>query len=290
MLTEEQLRQGETLRRTLRLRFVLASCFGALFFAGALLLHRFGIICALLLIAGTGFLVMVHSRLLKTCSAYYRPLLEQSLSARFEHFLAGDAGEFLQYNMESSGLVAMGGDDYRCYEPFSGRWHGMPFSWGAIHYEDGYPTIKGRMTFTRFCGTWLIFRRPVTFVHPIIVLAKRKKLRWSEGQGGKMHRIHLPEGEFDKNFLVYSTNDKAATYMLDAALQKRLLTLAKKADGRLLAAFEGHTLHVAVSGSPKSFEVPLFGDIRGYVDRYQDERVDWPRAVVDTLWPTARRA
>lgn len=284
MISFQDKQEGDRLRARLRWRF-----FGVLFFSLlaqtlVVLFCPIDFLWAVVALLLSFWLLYTYGRMLKVCAAFYRPRMERALSTSFEKFTVGDSGAFAQYNIDNAGLAQTGGDAYRCVEPFSGRWRDVPFSWGAIRFDNDYPSPRGQVTFTRHCGTWLIFPRPVTFSHPILIMTRKRAVTHPDATGD-LQRVEMPRGEFSKQFIVYSSSAHAAHYMLDETLQKRFLALRAASSGPMLMGFQGRTLHLAVYQSPKSLNIPLFGSIDPYLSAYHNERVHWPQQVVETLWP-----
>ena len=158
------------------------------------------------------------------------------------------------------------------------------FEFSELHVEyesrstnsDGKDTSRWK---TIFKGLYFVADFHKHFQSDVVVLPDR--LERTLGFIGKALQsmnptrddlIRLEDPEFEREFVVYGTDQIEARYILTPGMMQRMLELKRKVDGPTHFAFTGSEVHVAVSISKNHFEPKLFtsclefDDLCAYVD------------------------
>ena len=109
--------------------------------------------------------------------------------------------------------------------------------------DNVYFTFRGM-----FC--WLNFKKKLNGHTIILTNNQRSKLnRISSFKFTNEHRIHLEDQRFTDQFLVYSTDQVEARYVLSVALMERIVALKEKFNQPILLSFQNHQMYLAVENS-----------------------------------------
>jgi len=73
--------------------------------------------------------------------------------------------------------------------------------------------------------------------------------------------VKLEDPEFEKEFVVYSTDQVEARYILTTSLMQRILNYKKMTGERIDLAFVGNKIYVAIWKSSDPFEPSVFGTL-----------------------------
>ncbi len=87
-----------------------------------------------------------------------------------------------------------------------------------------------------------------------------RTLQSLSGRGGSWKRelISLEDPEFERAFVVYSSDQIQARYILSTSLMRRLLEFRGRTGGELYVAFVHSQVYVAIAGRRDLFEPPVF--------------------------------
>ena len=75
-------------------------------------------------------------------------------------------------------------------------------------------------------------------------------------QDGELVKLENPE--FEEHFVVYSTDQQEARYILSSQIMERILWFKQKTDQRIYMSFRKKHVYVGISGGNDRFEPSLF--------------------------------
>ncbi|MDT8339758.1 MAG: DUF3137 domain-containing protein, partial [Sulfurimonas sp.] len=76
--------------------------------------------------------------------------------------------------------------------------------------------------------------------------------------------VKMDDPEFEKEFVVYSTNQVEARYILSNSLMKKLLAFKEKSDHKIHISFVGTHIYMAISYNKDLFEPSIFHSLLDY--------------------------
>ena len=79
---------------------------------------------------------------------------------------------------------------------------------------------------------------------------------------GREALVELEDPEFEREFVVYSTDQIESRYLLSTAMMRRILELKQRSGCMLLLAFSDNSVHLALHGRADMFEPRLSSSIR----------------------------
>ncbi len=116
--------------------------------------------------------------------------------------------------------------------------------------DNVYFTFRGM-----FC--WLSFKKKLN--GHTIILTNNQKTKLDRASSFKFtneQKIHLEDPRFTDQFLVYSTDQVEAHYVLSVALMERIVTLKEKFSQPILLSFQNQQMYLAVENSNGLFSFP----------------------------------
>jgi hypothetical protein len=172
----------------------------------------------------------------------------------------------------ASGIYRRGIDRYRCEDMFVGAVGATAFSFSEVHAEYKTTTTdsKGRTRttwHTIFKGIFFVadFNKHFqgqTFVLPDTAESAMGGFgRWFQELGGKLdgrpgELVSLESPEFERLFVVHSTDQVEARYILSPSLMERLVALRNEVGAGLAVSFVNSCIYIAIPSSKNHFEPP----------------------------------
>lgn len=172
----------------------------------------------------------------------------------------------------ASGIYRRGIDRYSCEDLFVGTVGATAFRFSEVHAEYKTTTTdsKGRTRttwHTIFKGIFFVadFNKHFhgqTFVLPDTAESTLGGIgRWFQELGGKIdgrpgELVSLESPEFERLFVVHSTDQVEARYILSPSLMERLVQLRNETSAGLAVSFVNSCIYIAIPSTKNRFEPP----------------------------------
>jgi len=292
MKTEEQLRQFyrsdlrsalagiESLRAAARRQTWITALCGIGGAIAIVLAFRVHIACALLAVAGLGSCIYFGIR---AHGAYtrFRDTFKQSIIAPVVAFL--DPGfsyapdrSITQSRYMASEIFKTGVDRYRGDDYVFGKLGDTEFMFSELHTEYKTQSTDGKghtrtQWHTIFKGLFFCADFNKHFKGKTIVLPDTAERLFgflgAKLQSWNLSRddlVQLEDVEFEKEFVVYGSDQVEARYILSPSLMLRILEFKKKAGRKIHLSFVDSWVNLAISFKRDLFEANLFGKPLSY--------------------------
>ncbi|QOY55514.1 DUF3137 domain-containing protein [Candidatus Sulfurimonas marisnigri] len=162
----------------------------------------------------------------------------------------------------------MSGNDY-----VKGNVEDINIQFSDIHAEKRNRNSKGKDSWsTIFKGLFIVAEFNKHFAGETVVLPDSAQSTFGDLignwlQSNNMARdelVKMDNPEFEKEFVVYSTNQIEARYILSHSLMKKLLVFKHKSKHPLHVSFIGSNIHMAVEYNKDLFEPAIFSSLLDY--------------------------
>lgn len=177
-----------------------------------------------------------------------------------------------QHKFSASTLFAhpdrISGNDH-----ISGHIDGVAIEFSDIHAEKKHKNSKNKETWsTLFQGLYIITEFPKDFHGKTLVLPDLAEKVFGNFLGGlfqsnnlsKEQLIKMDNVAFEKEFVVYATDQIEARYILSHTLMQKMLILRQKAKHNVHFAFVRNHLYIAIAYNKDLFEPTLFKSLLNY--------------------------
>ncbi|MDA7817366.1 DUF3137 domain-containing protein [Sulfurimonas sp.] len=160
------------------------------------------------------------------------------------------------------------GNDY-----VKGNIDGINIQFSDIHAEKRTKSSKGRSSWhTLFQGLFIVAEFHKNFEGQTVVLPDSAQNtfgnligNWLQSKNmARDELVKMDDPEFEKEFVVYSTNQVEARYILSHSLMKKLLIFKKKSNHPLHVSFIGDHIHMALEYDKDLFEPSVFKSLLDY--------------------------
>lgn len=161
-------------------------------------------------------------------------------------------------------------DRYQCEDLVEGRLGQTEIAFSEVHAEYKTTSRNGKTTQTHwhtiFKGLFFIGDFHKDFHGRMVVLPDTAE-KFLGGLGQTLQAmnpsrqllIKLEDPEFEREFVVYGTDQIEARYLLSPSMMERITAFRRKQGGDVFLAFVGSRVVVAVSTKENLFEPRLFG-------------------------------
>ncbi|MCF6339294.1 MAG: DUF3137 domain-containing protein [Sulfurimonas sp.] len=162
----------------------------------------------------------------------------------------------------------LGGNDY-----VQGNIDDTNIEFSDIHAQRRHRNSKGRDSWsTIFKGLFIITEFNKNFTAQTVVLPDSAQSsfgniigNWLQSKNmARDELVKMDDSEFEKEFVVYSTDQIEARYILSHSLMKRLLTFKQKSSHPLHVSFIGSHIHLAIESNKDMFEPSIFSSLLDY--------------------------
>ena len=201
-----------------------------------------------------------------------------------------------EHTFKSSKLFTEGIDRYRGEDLVQGRIEKTDIVFSEVHAEYKTTTTdsKGRTQtqwHTIFKGLFFIADFNKHFQGQTLVLPDSAEKMF--GGFGKMLQswnigrpdlIKLEDPEFEREFVVYGSDQIEARYILSTSLMRRILDFKQKTGTKIYLSFTGSKVYVAVPMAKNMFEPKYFARVNDFapiLDYYRD--LEFSVGIVDDL-------
>ena len=162
----------------------------------------------------------------------------------------------------------MSGNDY-----VKGTIDNINIQFSDIHAEKRTKNSKGHTSWsTIFKGLFIVAEFNKKFEGQTVVLPDSAQStfgnligNWLQSKNmSRDELVKMDDPEFEKEFVVYSTDQVEARYILSHSLMKKLLTFKKKSKHPLHVSFIGDHIHLAIEYDKDLFEPAIFKSLLDY--------------------------
>lgn len=141
-----------------------------------------------------------------------------------------------------------------------------------IHAEKKHKNKDKESWSTIFQGLFIVAEFNKNFKSQTVVLPDSAQSNFGNLIGGWLQSknlnrdelVKMDSPEFEKEFVVYSTDQIEARYILSHTLMKRLLTFKKRSKHPVYISFIGESIHMAIEYNKDLFEPSVFRSLLDY--------------------------
>lgn len=175
---------------------------------------------------------------------------------------------FISSEIFTSHPDRISGNDY-----VSGKIDGINIEFSDLHAEKKHKDSKGRESWnTIFQGLFIVSEFNKHFKGKTVILPDSAQNTFGDVIGGwlqsnnfsRSELVKMDNSTFEKEFVVYSTNQIEARYILSHALMEKLLTFKQKSRHPLYVSFVGGSIYMAISYNKDLFEPSVFRSLLDY--------------------------
>jgi hypothetical protein len=154
-----------------------------------------------------------------------------------------------------------------------GKIDGIPIQLSDFHAEKKHKDTKGRTTWsTMFQGLFIISEFNKNFKGQTVVLPDSAQKTFGDFIGnwlqannfGRNDLVKMDDPAFEKEFVVYSSDQIEARYILTHTLMQRLLNYKKRSKHPLYVSFIGGNIYMAIEYNKDLFEPSVFHSLLKY--------------------------
>lgn len=175
---------------------------------------------------------------------------------------------FINSKIFTSKPDRISGNDY-----VSGKIDGINIEFSDIHAEKRYKDSKGKEHWsTMFQGLFIVSEFNKHFHGKTVVLPDSAQSTFGDLIGSWLQSnnlsrdelVKMDDTEFEKEFVVYSSDQIEARYILSHSLMKKLLDFKQKSAHPIYVSFVGGSIHIAISYNKDLFEPSVFNSLLDY--------------------------
>ena len=169
---------------------------------------------------------------------------------------------------KAGGMFQQRIDRYKCEDMIEGRIGRTEIAFSEVHAEHKTRSGKHTHWYTIFKGLFFIGDFNKDFHGRTVVLPDTaEKLfglfgqtlqSWSSSYG---QLVKLEDVEFEKEFVVYGTDQIEARYILSPALMERILMFRRRAGKKIYISFLGSKVFAAIPVQENMFEPKVFSSV-----------------------------
>lgn len=154
-----------------------------------------------------------------------------------------------------------------------GKIHNINIQFSDIHAEKKHKDSKGRTSWsTIFKGLFIVSEFNKNFNGQTVILPDTAQStfgnligNWLQSKNmARDELVKMDDTEFENEFVVYSTNQVEARYILSHNLMKKLLIFKNKSKHPLHISFIGSNIHMAIEYNKDLFEPTVFSSLLDY--------------------------
>ena len=173
----------------------------------------------------------------------------------------------------SSRLFTQDIDRYSGNDLVKGKIDGINIQFSDIHAEKEHRDSKGnRHWSTIFQGLFIVSEFNKRFHGKTVILPDTAQSffgdligNWLQSNNfSRNELVKMDNVEFEKKFVVYSTDQIEARYILTHTLMEKLLLFLKKSQHPLSISFAGTSIHMAIEYNKDLFEPSIFRSLLEY--------------------------
>jgi hypothetical protein len=175
---------------------------------------------------------------------------------------------FTRSKLFTSQVDRVGGNDY-----VSGKIDNIEIRFSDFHAEKKHKDSKGRTTWsTIFQGLFIVSEFNKNFHGNTVVLPDTAQNTFGDLIGGWLQSnntmredlVKMDNVEFEKEFVVYATDQIEARYILSHSLMKKLLDFKKRSKQNIYVSFTNKNINLAIAYNKDLFEPSIFHSLLKY--------------------------
>ncbi len=224
--------------------------------------------------AYVGLGAIIYKMLIKDYTAEFKdkviePLInELDSNLRYSSTSHVSSNLFRNSKLFTSKIDRMSGNDF-----VKGKIQEVQIQFSDIHAEKRHKDSKGRESWsTIFQGLFIVAEFNKHFKAQTIVLPDSAQNSfgniigtWLQSHNSNRDElVKMDSPEFEKEFVVYSSNQIEARYILTHTLMKRLLVFKKRSKHPIYISFIGESIHMAIEYNKDLFEPSVFRSLLNY--------------------------
>jgi len=164
-------------------------------------------------------------------------------------------------------------DRYNGNDYVSGSIDGVQISFSDLHVEKEEKDSKGRSNYrTIFQGLFIVTSFNKYFSNSTIILPDSAQSlfgsligSWLQSNNfSRSQLVKMDDPEFEKEFVVYGTDQIEARYILSHSMMQRILELKKKTAKPIYLSFKDEQMNLAVAYDKDLFEPSVFSSLLEY--------------------------
>ena len=175
---------------------------------------------------------------------------------------------FRDSKLFTSNIDRFSGNDF-----VDGHIDDVDIKFSDIHAEERHKNSKGKDNWqTVFQGLFIVAEFHKHFKGSTVILPDTAQSTFGNLIGGwlqskNMSReelVKMDNPEFEKEFVVYSSDQVEARYILSHTLMNKLLTFKKRSKHPIYVSFIGESIHMAIEYNKDLFEPSVFHSLLDY--------------------------
>lgn len=175
---------------------------------------------------------------------------------------------FERSEIYTSSVDRINGNDY-----VHGHIDGIKIKFSDLHTEKRHRNSKGKDNWsTIFQGLFIVAEFNKNFHGKTVILPDSAQSSFGDVIGGwlqskNMSRpelVKMDDPKFEKEFVVYGTDQVEARYILSHSLMEKLLQFKKKTEHRVAISFVRNHIHLAIEYNKDLFEPSIFHSLLKY--------------------------
>jgi hypothetical protein len=238
---------------------------------------NFGLLHPLMIAVVIGFIVIASITYRFMTSGYAKDfkarVITPLIGAIDPHLLYNPDFMISQYLFERSNLFQHSIDRYSGNDYVKGSIDGVPLEFSDVHAEYQTRDSKGRTQWhTLFRGLFLVSEFNKNFKSKTVILPDQAEKNFGSLIGGWLQSINfsrddlirMDDPEFEKNFVIYGSDQIEARYILSHSMMKRILDFQRRVSHPLFISFVHNHIHVGIATGKDLFEPAVFTSLLDY--------------------------
>ena len=216
----------------------------------------------------------IYRMLTKDYTAEFKDkVIEPLISELDENLNYNSQLHITQHIFEKSKLFTSTPDRMSGNDFVNGKIDEISIQFSDIHAEKRHKNSKGKDNWsTIFKGLFIVSEFNKHFHGETVVLPDSAQSNFGDLIGGWLQSknvsrnelVKMDDVEFEKEFVVYSTDQIEARYILSHSLMKRLLNFKKRSKHPVYISFIGGSIHMAIEYNKDLFEPAVFRSLLEY--------------------------
>ena len=271
------LKELEKDRKQLRYRIILVGS-AYTFIVGLITLSLLSVLnLETLLFIGVGYIGIggfIYKFLGKDYTKEFKKKIIKPLISALDEKLTYTASLHVpQHTFERSKLFTQSVDRMSGNDFVRGKIDSINIEFSDIHAEERHKDSKGNTSWsTIFQGLFIVSEFNKTFHGKTVILPDTAQNTFGDLIGGWLQSKNISRDElvkmdnpdFEKKFVVYSTDQIEARYILSHTLMEKLLLFSKKSEHPIHISFVGKSIHMAIEYNKDLFEPSIFHSLLEY--------------------------
>ena len=265
-------------RRQLRFKIILyLSSFTFIYiFSILLIINNIGPDFDVIIFGGFGYFAIIsfiYKFLIKDYTAEFKDKIIKPLVGAIDSNLLYTSNSYVSEAIFNKSDLFSTSDRLSGNDHVKGKINDIKIEFSDIHAEKKHKDSKGRTTWsTIFRGLFIVAEFNKHFAGKTLVLPDTAQSTFGDLIGGWLQANNFSQDElvrmdntkFEKAFVVYSTNQIEARYILSHTIMEKLLTFKKKSQQDIYISFVGEDIHMAIYYNKDMFEPSVFKSLLEY--------------------------